>query len=52
MGDTVRVHFNLVGGGFPCVMYSRSLFVVEGITVTDLLTNKISGSGSCLIGKL
>lgn len=29
-----------------------SLFVVERITVTDLVANKISGSGSCLIGKL
>lgn len=29
-----------------------NLFVVERITVTDLVANKISGSGSCLIGKL
>lgn len=33
-------------------MCCRSLFVVERITVTDLVANKISGSGSCLIGKL
>lgn len=33
-------------------MCCRSLFVVERITVTDLLTNKISGSGSCLSEKL
>lgn len=29
----------------------RNLFVVEGITVSDPLTNKISGSGSCLTGR-
>lgn len=48
VGVTVRAQCNVVRGGFHC----RSLFVVERITVSDLVANKISGSGSCLIGKL
>lgn len=38
--------------GMDFTVCCRRLFVVERITVSDLVANKISGSGSCLIGKL
>lgn len=64
-GNRIRRHFLLTDfqwmipwepiatwSGVDFTLCCGSLFVVERITVTDLVANKISGSGSCLIGKL
>lgn len=64
-GNRIRRHFLLTDfqwmiprepiatwSGVDFTVCCGSLFVVEMITVTDLVANKISGSGSCLIGKL
>lgn len=40
------------GRGWISLCAVEAYFFAEGITVSDLVANKISGSGSCLIGKL